>query len=159
MKTPRRISESTPRASSCPTSEINHAVLTTTTTTTDNYIPPHEYPKGQGSPSPTFSSIMSSPFATRLATFIPLSWATSQVKPVAAAALCLISESSSAGSATDDHIGGPTSTQDTICNGFERRERKYVSKEQQLEKLRNRLHLTEHASDMCQQCQDEVVSL
>jgi hypothetical protein len=100
---------------------------------------------------------MSSPFATRLSTFIPLSWAASQVKPVAAAALSLITESSSSGSAAESR--DEDVCQEVVCNGTERRERKYVSKEQQLEKLRNRLYINEGASDMCKRCQDDTVSL
>jgi hypothetical protein len=43
---------------------------------------------------------------------------------------------------------------------LERRERKFVSKERQLEKLRSRLCATEEgASDICKNCHDEMVSL
>jgi hypothetical protein len=128
-------------------------------TNPDHSIPTHEYPKGQESSGPTtsFSSIMSSPFATRLSTFIPLSWAASQVKPVAAAALSLISESSSSGSVAEGR--DEDVSQEVVCNGKERREIKYVSKKQQLEKLRNRLNISDGASDMCKKCQDDTISL
>lgn len=116
---------------------------------------------------------MSSPLTTfqTLTNFIPLSWGprASQLAPAAVAALCLIPESSSTSSSVSDTVdkqAAPPISSDvkSIARGLdaaEKRERRYVSKEHQLEKLRIRLDLGHKmvgcASNGCKKCNGGTV--
>ncbi|OAX43098.1 hypothetical protein K503DRAFT_766195 [Rhizopogon vinicolor AM-OR11-026] len=98
-----------------------------------------EYPERQASTSP-FSSIMSSPLAARFSfqtfsNFIPLSWS-----PGAAAVSSHATPSISINSSDDDGAAEAVSLFASARPGVRRSaERRFVSRDQQLEKLRNRL--------------------
>jgi hypothetical protein len=130
-------------------------------------IPTHKYPGEQvpsSSSSPSavssLSSLMSSPIAARLSTFLPFSWATNQTT---AAASRLIPSSN----VFDDQVAPQES-----CNRTPR-ERRYVSRDLQLDKLRTRLHATTTmtargggsgsgdcaASDICCTCRGDLVTM
>ena len=81
-------------------------------------------------------------------------------RPVAAATSCLIPESS------NPVVDKPTSGRSSVNeppNGrvypVERKERRFVAKEEQLEKLRNRLYITKGTPDSCKNCKGGMVSL
>ncbi|OJA07685.1 hypothetical protein AZE42_01879 [Rhizopogon vesiculosus] len=98
-----------------------------------------EYPERQAPISP-FSSIMSSPLAARFSfqtfsNFIPLSWS-----PGAAAVSSRTTPSISISSSGDGDAAEAVSLFASACPGVRRSaERRFVSRDQQLEKLRNRL--------------------
>jgi hypothetical protein len=108
----------------------------------------------------SLSSILSSPLATRLSTFtnyIPLSWAPRASQPgAAAAALRLIPDGSNRSSNTpfDDQ------TNNNTRGRMMENKTKYVSKENQLEKLRSRLaQEMRSTSVVCRSCDDDAVFL
>jgi hypothetical protein len=110
----------------------------------------------------SFSSILTSPLATRLSTFtnyIPLSWAPRASQPgAAAAALCLIPDGSirSNNAPFDDQTNNKNTTGRAIVED----KTKYVSKEDQLEKLRSRLaQEMKGTSVICRSCGDDAVFL
>jgi len=113
------------------------------------------------------SSTLPSPFATRfsmLTNYIPFSWAPRASQSGAAAVtLRLIPDGSSGLShpAFDDHTNS-SDDKDTRGQNVVEIKRKYVSKEDQLEKLRSRLaqEMTVRGPiGICRTCGDEMVSL
>jgi hypothetical protein len=99
--------------------------------------------------APSFSSILSSPLATRLSTFtnyMSLSWAPPASQSGVAALRLIPSRSSNEDQGT------------RVQTAVE--SKKYVSKENQLEKLRSRLcQETRGPVDFCRSCGDKVVFL